>query len=247
MLPKIDVPIYDLELPLSKKKVQFRPFLVKEEKILMMAMESDTDESTTLAIKQILTNCCLTEDVAIDTLPLIDLEYFFLNVRARSVGENVELQYRCNNKVGEEVDGVKAECGHVVKLDINILDIKPEQADNHTTKIALTSTTGIIMKYPSLKMMEGIDKKDKGDIEVVMETLLSCIDSVYTEDSVFYSKDLSKEELNDFVESLTREQFVKIQEFFDTLPKIKKDIDFKCSKCGYHENITIEGLQSFFV
>ena len=113
MLPKIDVPIYELDLPLSKKSVKFRPFLVKEEKILLMAMESNTDDSSLLAIKQIITNCCLSDDINIESLPITDLEYFFLNLRARSVGEIVDLQYKCNNKVKNENDE-DVECGNEI-------------------------------------------------------------------------------------------------------------------------------------
>lgn len=247
MLPKIDVPIYELDLPLSKKKVKFRPFLVKEEKILMMAMESDTDDSSLLAIKQIITNCCLSDNVDIETLPITDLEYFFLNLRARSVGEIVDLQYKCNNKVKDEESGEEKDCNNVVKLEVNVLDIKPEISESHTTKIALSPNMGIVMKYPSFKVVEENEKIQGGEVEKLMNVLINCIESVYTEDSIFYSKDISKEELSNFIESLTREQFVKVQEFFDTMPKIKKELDFTCKKCGYHENITVEGLQSFFV
>jgi hypothetical protein len=240
------VPIYELDLPLSKKKVKFRPFLVKEEKILLMAMESETDESTLLAIKQIIGNCCLSDDIDIETLPITDLEYFFLNLRARSIGETVDLQYKCNNKLKDE-NGEEKDCGNIVKLEVNVLDIKPEVSENHSTKIALTSTMGVVMKYPSFKIVEDISKVEGGEIEKLMAILLNCIESVYTEDSIFYAKDISKEELGEFVENLTRDQFAKVQQFFDTMPKIKKELDFTCKKCGYHENISIEGLQSFFV
>ena len=246
MLPKLDVPIYELDLPLSKKKVKFRPFLVKDEKILLMAMESETDESTLLAIKQIIGNCCLSEDVDIETLPITDLEYFFLNLRARSVNEVVELEYKCNNKVKDEKDEEK-DCGNVVRLEVNVLDIKPEVSENHSTKVALTPTMGVVMKYPSFKVVENNEKVEGGEIEKLMNILVNCIESIYTEDSIFYAKDVTKQELSDFVESLTKEQFAKIQHFFESMPKIKKELDFTCKKCGYHENITVEGIQSFFV
>ena len=246
MLPKLDVPIYELDLPLSKKKVKFRPFLVKEEKILLMAMESETDESTLLAIKQIIGNCCLSEDVDIETLPITDLEYFFLNLRARSVNEVVELEYKCNNKVKDEKDEEK-DCGNVVRLEVNVLDIKPEVSENHSTKVALTPTMGVVMKYPSFKVVENNEKVEGGEIEKLMNILVNCIESIYAEDSIFYAKDVTKQELSDFVESLTKEQFAKIQHFFESMPKIKKELDFTCKKCGYHENITVEGIQSFFV
>jgi lipopolysaccharide biosynthesis regulator YciM len=219
---------------------------VKEEKILLMAMESETDESTLLAIKQIIGNCCLSEDIDIETLPITDLEYFFLNLRARSVNEVVELEYKCNNKVKDEKDEEK-DCGNVVRLEVNVLDIKPEVSENHSTKVALTPTMGVVMKYPSFKVVENNEKVEGGEIEKLMNILVNCIESIYTEDSIFYAKDVTKQELSDFVESLTKEQFAKIQHFFESMPKIKKELDFTCKKCGYHENITVEGIQSFFV
>ncbi len=244
MLPKIDVPIYELILPLTKKSIRFRPFLVKEEKILLMAMESEDADAVLLAIKQILTNCCL-DELDVDDLPITDIEYLFLNLRARSVNEVVELPYRCNNKV--TVENEEKECGNVVKLQMNLLEIHPEVHDKKIDKIELTENMGILIKYPSFKMVEEAQKQEGSEVDKLMYVLIACISGVYTEETIFYSKDVPKTELIDFVENLTREQFTKIQEFFETMPKIQKDVDFNCSKCGYKEKITIEGLQNFFV
>jgi hypothetical protein len=243
MLPKIDVPLYDLILPLSKKKIQIRPFLVKEEKILLMATESE-DESTILtAIKQIVNNCCLTEDVDIELLPISDLEFIFFNLRARSISEVVELRYKCNNKihVGEE----EKVCGNMVEFDVNILEIKPEIPENHTNKIEISPTMGVVMKYPNFKILDKISSTTES--EMLIETTLACIDYIYDEDEIYYAKDVSKEELTDFLESMNRGQFLKLQEFFETIPKITKEIDFHCDKCGYDEKMVLEGIQSFFV
>jgi len=244
MLPKIDVPIYELLLPLTKQTIRFRPFLVKEEKILLMAMESEDSDAVLLAIKQILTNCCL-DELDVDDLPITDIEYLFLNLRARSVNEVVELPYRCNNKVSHE--GEEKECGNIVKIQMNLLEIQPEVHEKKIDKIELTENMGILIKYPSFKMVEEAQKKEGSEIEKLMQVLIACISGVYTEETIFYSKDVPKEELLEFIDNLTREQFNKIQEFFETMPKIKKDVDFNCSKCGYTEKITIEGLQNFFV
>lgn len=244
MLPKIDVPIYQLILPLTKKSIQFRPFLVKEEKILLMAMESNEADSVLLAIKQILTNCCL-DDLDVDDLPITDIEYLFLNLRARSVNEIVELPYRCNNKI--DANGEQKECGNIVTLEMNLLEIHPEIHEKKIDKIELSENMGILVKYPSFKMVEEAQKQEGSEVDKLMNILIACIDGVYTEETIFYSKDVPKKELLEFVENLTREQFSKIQEFFETMPKIKKDVDFNCSKCGYSEKIVIEGLQSFFV
>ena len=241
MLPKIDTPIYDLTLPLSKKKIRFRPFLVKEEKILLMAMESEDENAMLLAIQQIVNNCCLNKDFDVESLPLSDLEFLFLNLRARSVGEVVELQYKCNNKPNKDSD---EECGHLVKFELNLLEVQPEVDKDHTTKIALSPKMGIVMKYPSMKLMENVSGTE---VEKLMTILISCIDYIYDEEQLYYSKDQTKEELLDFVESLNRNQFAELQKFFETLPKIKKELHFHCDKCGYDENIFVEGIQNFFV
>lgn len=241
-LPKLDIPLFEVTLPLSKQAIKFRPFLVKEEKILLMAMESDDEKATILAIKQILNNCCQ-DDVDIENMPVTDLEFLFLNLRARSVGEVVELQYKCNNKVKDE-QGNEKTCGHVVQFSTNILEIQPEIPAEHTNKIEISDKMGMVMRYPTFKMMENT----KGDeTERIMDIVISSIDFIYDEESVYYSKDVSKKELIEFVESMTKEQFEKVQKFFETLPKIKKEIDFKCSKCGYSEHIVVEGIQNFFV
>jgi len=242
MLPKIDVPMYDLVLPLTKKKVRFRPFLVKEEKILLMAMEAEDDDSILLAIKQIVSNCCLDDDMDVNTLPITDLEYLFLNLRARSVNEMVDLQYKCNNKIKTEENEEK-ECGNVVKISINLLEIKPEESKINS-KIELSNKMGISMRYPTLKMIEGIEGTE---IEKLMLILSKCVEYVYDAENIYYSKDIQPEELKEFIENLTREQFAKIQEFFDNIPKISKKVHFGCSKCGYEEDIVIEGIQNFFV
>jgi len=242
MLPKLDVPIYDLTLPLLKKKIQIRPFLVKEEKILLIANESEDELTILSAIKQIVNNCCLTEDIDVELLPISDLEFIFFNLRARSISEVVELRYKCNNKihVGEE----EKVCGNMVEFDINILDIKPEIPENHTNKIELSPTMGVVMKYPNFKILNTISAKSES--EILMETTLACIDYIYDEDEIYYAKDVKKEELTDFLESMNRAQFLKLQEFFETIPKISKEVDFHCKKCGYEEKIVLEGIQNFF-
>lgn len=241
-LPKIDVPIYTIDLPLLKKKVRYRPFLVKEEKILLMAMESKDEKTIIESIKQIINNCCL-DEVDIEKLPVLDVEFFFLHLRARSIGEVVDLQYKCNNKVKDE-SGDEKDCGNVVKLNVNILEIQPEVNSNHTNKIELSDKLGIVMKYPNFKVLE--NTQDGSDVEKIIKIISNCIDYIYDEETIYYKKDITEQELIDFIDGMSREQFAKIQEFFDTIPKIKKDVEFKCSKCGYNEKIAIEGLQNFF-
>lgn len=241
-LPKIDVPIFNITLPLSNQKVRYRPFLVKEEKILLMAMESDDEKTVLDAIKQIVNNCCL-DNLDIEELPITDLELFFLHLRARSVGEIVDLQYKCNNNVTGE-NGEEKKCDNVVKLKVNLLEIKPEVEPNHTNKIELSPELGMVMRYPNFKMIEKIEAST--DVDKIVKIITSCVDYIYDKENIYYKKDIVEQEILDFIDSMTREQFAKVQSFFDTMPKIKKDVEFKCSKCNYTEKIVVEGIQSFF-
>jgi hypothetical protein len=242
MLPKIDVPIYDVQLPLTKKKIRYRPFLVKEEKLLMMAMEADDMKGITTAIKQIANNCIL-DEVDIDDLPVTDIEFLFLQLRARSVSEVVELSYKCNNTLKDDEGNEKA-CNHIVKFDFNIFDIKPAFDEKHTNKIELSPELGVVMRYPTFESIEMIE--DVNDVSKVFSILSTCVDYIYDKDNIYYAKDVTAEELNDFIDGMTRDQFEKVKDFFDTMPKLKKNVDFKCGKCGYSENIEIEGIQNFF-
>jgi hypothetical protein len=241
-LPTLDVPIFTIDLPLTKTKLRYRPFLVKEEKLLLIARESDDEKTIMDTIKQIINNCCL-DDVDTETLPITDLEYFFLHLRARSIGEIVDLQYKCNNKVKDDA-GEEVECGNNVKLKVNVLEIEPTFNDKHTNKIELTDKLGIVMKYPNFATIDKV--KSNNDVEQILGIIMNCVDYIYDEDSIYYRKDISDEELTEFIENLTQKQFAKIQEFFETVPAIKKEMDFKCNKCGYQEKILIEGIQNFF-
>jgi hypothetical protein len=244
MLPKIDVPLYEITLPLMKKKVKFRPFLVKEEKILLMAAESKDETGVILAIKQILTNCLVTK-IDVDDLPILDFEYLFLHLRARSVGETVDLQYQCNNEIDE--GGEKRKCNSLVKLSFNALEVEPELNGKETNKLELTPKLGIVLKYPTFGSIEKMTSIEQiNPTNVVVETILGSIDYIYDDESIYYAKDTPKEELIEFIDSLTREQFGKIQQFFENIPKLTKKLDFKCGKCGYSDNIEVEGIQSFF-
>lgn len=246
MLPKLDVPVYDIDLPVCKKKLKYRPFLVKEEKLLLMAMESNDEKTMIETIKQIINNCCL-EDVDVDTLPVPDLEYFFLNLRARSVGEVVELQYKCNNTVKDE-NGEDKTCGNLVPLELKILNVRPEISPEHSNKIELSEKMGIVMKYPNFKMMEKLESSaEESEVQKLMNIICECVDYIYDSDSVYYRKDIETKELVDFIENLGRSHFEKIQKFFETMPKLKQQLKFECKKCGYKDNVMIEGLQNFFV
>lgn len=243
MLPKLDVPIYEVTLISTGKTVRIRPFLVKEQKLFLMASESEDQKETVNVIRQVLKNCIL-DEVDVDGLPTFDLEWLFINLRARSVEEVVELRYRCNNKLKDE-NGEEKSCGGAVEFDLNLLEITPTKNPEHTNKIQLTDNLGVCLKYPTFEMIQKYETMDEND--VMMNVLVDCIDFIYDKDSVYYAKDSTKEELIDFVDNLQQVHLEKIKKFFDTLPEIKKDVHFKCPKCGYEEDIEIKGMQNFFV
>jgi hypothetical protein len=241
MLPKIDVPVYEIKLPSTGEFIKFRPFTVKEEKLFLMAYESDDAKYSVDTIIQVLNNCIISE-IDIKDLPTFDIEYLFLNIRARSIGEIVKLRYRCNNDVGTEEDPKK--CNSPVEIELNVLEIDPIKSLNHSNKIEINDKLGIFMKYPKMNLIK--DNTDVEDFNVVLDLIINCIDYIYDENNVYYAKDSSKEELTEFLDSLQSKDLEKIKEFFDTMPKLKKKVDFHCNKCGYQENIELEGLQSFF-
>jgi rubrerythrin len=241
-LPKIDVPIYDVKLISSKQKIKFRPFLVKEQKLFLMNNESNDTEATVNVIRQVLKNCVLTE-IDIDSLPVFDLEYLFMNLRARSVSEVVELKYRCNNTIKDEENNEK-QCNMINDVSFNVLEIKPTISPEHDKKIALSEKMGIVMKYPTFEMIQ--KNQGKPENEMIMDLIYSTIDYVWDADKLYYTKDQTKEEIEEFIDNMQQKDLEKIQKFFATMPKLKKDIHYKCSKCGYEEDITIEGIQSFF-
>lgn len=242
MLPKIDTPVYEVKLISSGKLVQFRPFLVKEQKLFLMNTDNDDVESTVKVIRQVLKNCVLS-DIDIDALPVFDLEYLFMHLRARSVSELVELKYRCNNTVKNDKDEEK-DCGHINSISFNVLEIKPTLTEGHTTKFQLNDKVGIIMKYPTFEIMQ--KSLGKSENEIVMDLIYSSIDQVYDEDTVYHMKDNTRDEIIEFIDNMQQKDLENIRKFFDTMPKMKKEIDYKCTKCGYQENITLEGIQSFF-
>jgi hypothetical protein len=241
MLPKIDVPLFEIKLSSTGEFIKFRPFTVKEEKLFLMAYESDDAKYSVDTIMQVLNNCVVS-DIDIKDLPTFDIEHLFLNIRARSIGEIVKLKYRCNNDVGTEEEPKK--CNSSVEIDLNVLEIEPTKEENHSNKIEITDKLGIMMKYPKMNLIK--DNTNTEDFNVVLDLIINCIDFIYDENNVYYAKDSTKEELTEFLDSLQSKDLEKIKDFFDTMPKLKKKVDFECNKCGYHENIELEGLQSFF-
>ena len=244
MLPKIDVPIYNVKLLSNGKNLRFRPFTVKEEKLFLMANESEDLDNVVDTIKQILNNCIL-DEFQVDSLPLFDIENLFLNIRARSISEVVNLKYKCNNNILDEETKEEKKCNNVVEIDLNILEVEPEKQEGHTNKIEITEKMGVVMKYPSFETIKKFDVENEADS--IIKITVNCIDYVYDSDSIYYAKDSTEEELIEFVESMQAKDLEKIKTFFDTMPKMKRDIDFKCNKCGHEEKIELEGIQNFFV
>jgi hypothetical protein len=238
-LPKIDAPVYEIDLPLSKKHIRFRPFLVKEQRNLMMAMESDDKETIEKNIKQVLHNCTLTTDINIDLLPIIDVEFYFLNIRARSVGEVIETKYRCENEVDSKP------CNNLMESSINLLDINVEINENAKDVIQLTETIAIKLKYPEFALLDRATKFDSAT-DMAFQMIVESIEYIYDGEQYYYPNETDPTELVEFVESLNAEQFTKIEDFFNNLPTLNKKIEITCSKCGFDHTIEVEGLDNFF-
>ena len=238
-LPKIDVPTYDIELPISKKQIRYRPFLVKEQRNLLMAMESDDTNSVHSAIRDILYNCTLTENVDVEKLPIVDVEYYFLNIRAKSVGEVVESRYRCNNIVEDK------ECGNIMEKPINLLTVTVDTKNQVNPEIKITDKLTVKMKYPEFGIIKDSIELDN-DTEITFHLLAQCVEYIYDGDQFYYGSETPLQEMVEFVENLNQESFEKLEEYFNSLPKLKEKIEMTCSKCSFHHSIDVEGLESFF-
>lgn len=240
-LPKISTPTYELTLPSNKKKITYRPFLVREEKILILALESNSSVDITRAVKDVLKECVITRGVKVDLLPSFDIEYLFLNIRSKSVGESVELTVTCPDDETTQV-----EC------TINIEEIQVKIPENHTLEIKVDDSINLKMKYPSLQ--EFIDNNfnftntgnSKDTISKSFEIVASCIDMVYTKDESWSSGDVSKKEIVEWLETFDSIQFKKIEFFFDTMPKLTHTMLVKNPNTGVENEIVLEGLSSFF-
>ena len=234
-LPKLTTPTYELEIPSTDEKIKYRPFLVKEEKILMMALESKSSGDITQAVKDIVSECTFNK-VNIDLMPMFDVEYIFLNIRSKSVGEVSKLKILCPDDKKTYAD---------VELDLN--EVNVQVGEDHTNKIELGNGMGMIMKYPSIDSF-----KDSGirDINAsnMLEVISTCILQIFEEEGkkVYDPKDQTKKELTDFIEQLNTKQFKDVQKFFDTMPKLKHEISVKNPKTKVESKITLSGLNDFF-
>tara|TARA_Y100001972_G_scaffold126104_1_gene178983 strand:+ start:199 stop:918 length:720 start_codon:yes stop_codon:yes gene_type:complete len=236
-LPKIATPTYELELPSNGKSIRFRPFLVKEEKVLLIALESEDTKEITNAIKAVIKNCISTKGIKVETLPTFDIEYLFLNIRGKSVGEEIEVNLICPD---DEVTEVKTK--------INIDDIKIQKNDAHTNQIKIDENIMMEMKYPSLDefIKNNFDFNEKNQMDQSFELIGSCIEKIYTEEEVWVAADCTKKEVNEFLESMNSSQFKDIENFFETMPKLKHTVTITNPNTKKENEIVLEGLASFF-
>ena len=235
-LPKIATPTYELVLPSSGRKIKYRPFLVKEEKILIIALESQDQKQIASAVKSILTGCILTKGTKVDKLSTFDIEYLFLNVRGKSVGEQIEVMVTCPD------DGKTQ-----VPMSINIDSIKVQKSDNHNADIKLDDTYTLRMRYPSLnEFIKSNFNAEDIKVDDTFELIASCVDQVYSEEESWTQEDCTKKELTNFIEQLNSSQFKEIEKFFDTMPKLAHTVKVKNPNTNVESEIVIEGLQSFF-
>ena len=236
-LPKISTPTYELTLPSTGKSIQYRPFLVKEEKVLVIALESEDTKQITTAIKNVIKSCIQTRGVKVESLPTFDIEYLFLNIRGKSVGEVVEVNLVCpdDNET-------------TVKAEINLDDIQVEKTEGHTNKIKIDNEIMMEMKYPSLDefIKNNFDMSGGSDMDQSFELIASCIDKIYTADEVWTAADCTKKEIRDFLEQMNSSQFKEIENFYTTMPKLSHTLEITNPKTKVTSEVVLEGLASFF-
>lgn len=238
-LPKVDLPTYKIKLRSLNREVVFRPFVVKEEKILMIALESEDYETTLNSLKQIISNCILTEGIDVDSLPLFELEYLFLNLRARSMGEKATIKYICENVVNEK------KCKGEMEMEVDLLKVAVNYEQNVNPEIKLTDKLGMKMKYPTVEttrlLANGVT-----NLEALQKIMEDCTEYLYDEEQVYKVSEMGNGEFQEFLDNLTQDQFLQIQEFFFNMPKLEHTQTLVCKKCGTEHLIKLEGLTDFF-
>jgi hypothetical protein len=237
VLPKIATPTYELELPSTGQPIKYRPFLVKEEKLLVLALESEDTKQITTAIKTVIKNCIETKNVKVETLPTFDIEYLFLNIRGKSVGEEIEVNIICPDD--DET---------TVPVKINVDDIQVHKNPDHVKQIKVDDSIMMEMKYPSLDQFikSNFDFSDKNAMDQSFELIASCIDKIFTEEEVWTAADVTKKEMADFLESMNSSQFKDIEKFFETMPKLSHTIKVTNPVTEVESEVVLEGLASFF-
>ena len=236
-LPKIATPTYELDLPSTGQSVNYRPFLVKEEKVLVIALESEDSKQITSAIKAVLKNCILTKGIKVESLPTFDIEFLFLNIRGKSVGEDIEVNIICPDDNETQVP-----------VTIYLDDIQVQKDENHTNKIKVDSSIMMEMKYPSLDQFikNNFDFNDKNAMDQSFDLIATCIDKIYTEEEVWAAADCTKKEMKDFLEQMNSNQFKEIEKFFETMPKLSHSVSVTNPETKVKSEVVLEGLASFF-
>lgn len=235
-LPSLVAPVYELIVPSTKAKIKYRPFLVKEEKALLIAQQSEDENVMLDTLKSVITTCTHNK-VDVEKLAVFDIEYMFCQIRSKSVGEIAEIVYNCLN-----CNDAKGK----FKFSLDLSKIEVEFNEKHVRKMLLFNDVGIAMKYPSLDVIKKIKDFETLDIDIIFNVVIDCIESIYTDDEVFLAKDQTREELESFINNLTKEQFDKIEEFFATMPKLQKELKWTCPNCSYKHKTMIQGIESFF-
>lgn len=237
-LPKQSAPTYTIEIPSSKQELKFRPFLVKEQKALLLAQQSEDPVVMADTLKSVIQSCAQSS-IDVNKLAVFDLEYVFSQIRAKSVGETVDLLFYCDT-----CDDEKAK----VKISIDLTNLKVEHFPGHEQKISLFDDVGISMKYPSIDVIKNIEKlgNTENEIDLVFDIIAECVDYIYDSNELYYAKEQSKTELVEFINNLTGDQFAKIELFFETMPKLQYNVDYSCPVCKKAHHKTLEGLNNFF-
>jgi hypothetical protein len=246
-LPIISTPIYEVKFLSRKDPVKFRPFLVREQKLMMLAVESNDIKETIDLMKQIAKNCILDQTIEIEELPLVDLEILFLNLRARSMGENISVYYKCRNEI--PADEGTAECGMVINVDVNLLEVPVINAE-FDRKIKITDDVGMQLKYPSFKFVDEVLNPDNTNnpdaIDSEFKAAAISIEFIYDKDNVYYAKDATLDEMLEFVNNLPQEKYNLIGEFLNKMPTVSKTTHVNCPKCSFAHTFVLEGLSDFF-
>lgn len=238
-LPVQSTPTYQVTIPSTDEKVNFRPFLVKEEKALLLAQQSEDASVMVETLKGVLSGCLL-GNVDVAKLALFDLEYLFTQIRGKSVGEDLELYFTCEHCEDDEGK-------NVVKRVLDLNEVKVTKNPKHKNKIELFDDVGMVLKYPDVEVMKGVDMFiDENNFDSMFEILVSSIDYIYDTDNIYHAHETPREELMEFVGNLTNEQFLKINEFFETMPRLTHHVEFDCPVCGSHNDRIVEGLANFF-
>lgn len=238
-LPKIDVPIYELKLPSSGKVIKVRPFSVKEEKLLFMAVESKKNEDIVNTVKQVINNCIISGEFSVDKAPFFDVDFLFIFLRAKSISESVEVNLTCNN----EVEGKR--CGNVFPTEMDIANCELFKIDGLTDDIKLGGANGVKMKYPSYSLIKSFEDDDRA-VDKKIKLITNSIDYIYDKDGIYPAKDHSSEELKEFVEGLTEANYKKLEFFCDNFPTFVVKLDAKCTKCGFQHSVRYTDFYDFF-